>query len=155
MITPSEKLVGVFERMALQLGVRYDKSELRRIIAASDRQAGIRLPAFIGPLNDIECDWGFRLQLRRSDAVCAASYPVAIAPGSESEADATVIGLADYEDDWWVLLESSNRGILTWSTEGGQVTRRSPRALRSILKTGPKRSGARRRLIVAQRLMLR
>ena len=137
--------------MALQLGVRYDKSELRRIIAASDRAGGDPLASLYRAgeryrvrLGVFDCSFEEAMQFVRQ------GYPVAIAPGSESEADATLVGLSDYEDDWWVLLESNNRGILTWTTEGGRSTRKSPRALRSILKTGPKRSGARRRLIVAQ-----
>ncbi len=151
MITASEKLVGVFERMALQLGVRYDKSELRKIIAAADLVGGDPLSSLYRAaeryrvrLGVFDCSFEEAMQFVRQ------GYPVAIAPGSETEGEAALAGLSDYEDDWWVLLESSKRGILTWSTEGGRMSRKSPRALRSILKTGPKRSGARRRLIVAQ-----
>ncbi len=153
MITTSEKLIGVFERMAQQLGVRYDISELRKVIAASDRAGGDPLGSLYRAaeryrvrLGIFDCSFDEALQFVRQ------GYPVAIGPATDTLRDASPDELLGGEDDdWWVLLEINNRGIRTWATElGGRTAVKSPRALGALLKAGAKGAGPRRRLIVAQ-----
>ncbi len=150
MIASNEKLLAVFELMATKLGIRYDRSELRKIFSAAEAAGGDSLGSLYRVaeryrirLGLFDCSFDEALQFVRQ------GYPIAIAPPVDANS-----GNAESEatDDWWVLLEVGRRGVKTWSTQvGGRTTRKSLRTLRSLLGARSSQSGT-RRLIVAQPL---
>ncbi len=150
MIESNEKLLAVFELMATQLGVRYDRSELRKLFSAAESGGGDPFGALYRVaerhrirLGVFDCSFDEAMQF------VGQRQPVAIAPPPDGTSDASE---AAATDDWWVLLEPGRRGIKTWSTRlGGNTSWKKLRSLRAILGAkGP--SKASRRLIVAQRL---
>jgi putative ABC transport system ATP-binding protein len=150
MIASNEKLIAVFEHMAPPLGVRYDRSELRKLFSAAELAGTDPLGALYRVaeryrirLGVFDCSFDEALQFVNQ------GFPIAIAPPLITEEDAATPANTD---DWWVLSEVGRRGVLTWSTRlGGQSTWKSMRALRAILGAKGKDELS-RRLIVAQPL---
>ncbi|MGV3486654.1 MAG: hypothetical protein ACO1RT_19710, partial [Planctomycetaceae bacterium] len=134
MIASSEKLLAVFELLATRLGVRYDRSELRKQFSAAELAGSDPLDALYRAaeryrlrLGVFDCGLDEALQFVRQ------GYPIAIAP---TAVDAIPPGkqadLGENADDWWVLLDVSGRGVKTWSTRVGEkISRRSVRSLRA------------------------
>ena len=150
MIASNEKLIAVFEHMAPRLGVRYDRSELRKLFGAAELAGSDPLGALYRVaeryrvrLGVFDCSFDEALQFVHQ------GYPIAIAPPSDTvEDEATPANT----DDWWVLSEVGRRGVRTWSTRlGGRSTWKSMRSLRAILGAKGK-DDLNRRLIVAQPL---
>lgn len=154
MIASDEKLLAVFELMARKLGVRYDRSELRKQFSAAELAGSDPLDTLYRVaeryrlrLGVFDCGLDEALQFVRQ------GYPIAIAPTSEdSEGPAGTATPGESADDWWVLLDIGRRGVKTWSTRiGGGPTRRTIRSLRASFGSLGQAASS-RRLIVAQPL---
>jgi len=166
MIASNEKLLAVFESMATKLGVRYDRSELRKLFASSEAIGGDPLGTLYRVAERYRIRLGvFDCSFDEAMQFVQQGYPVAIAPAAAAD-DGTAekamrvankkareLSRSVTEDDWWVMLDINRRGVRTWSTQvgSGTTTRMSIRALRALLgpRDDPK---SQRRLIVAEPL---
>jgi len=150
MISSNEKLLAVFESMATKLGVRYDRSELRKLFSSAEAAGSDPLGSLYRVAERYRIRIGvFDCSFEEALHFVRQGYPVAIAPAVESStASATESGT----NDWWLLLDVNRRGVLTWTTHvGGSKVRKSVRSLRKIIDSKDA-SNKSRRLIVAQPL---
>jgi putative ABC transport system ATP-binding protein len=140
MIPTNENLMAIFETMAQQLGVHYERVEVRQLIAAGE-VAGVDP---LGALYRVAERYRIRLgvfdgTLSEALAFAGQDYPVAIAPPPllapevNPPVDSPARRWLEQDDlagqervieqagaaQWWVLLSARRRSVKAWSTSPG------------------------------------
>jgi putative ABC transport system ATP-binding protein len=128
MIPTNEKLMAIFETMAQQLEIPYERVEVRELISAGETVGADPLGALYRVAERYRMRLGvFDGTLAEALAFAGQDFPVAIAPPpvlapevNPPARDRTHrVAAQEAASEWWVLLSARGRSVKVWSTQTG------------------------------------